>query len=435
MTRSPMSQSLDPRRGAGRPPGKREYYHLFFAQAIALLSTGLATIALAFLAYRLAGAEAGAVLGTALAIKMLTNMLVAPLAAAFAARLPRRSLLIGLDLVRGGMVLALPFVTQVWEVFVLIFVFQAASAAFTPTYQATIPDLLPDQKDYARAISRSRLVYETEGVLSPMLAAALLTVMSFPGIFLIAFAGFLVSACLIVFIALPIPTASGHEPVVERTTRGMRMFLVTPSLQGLLALELAAAAATAMVVVNTVVVVQSVLGMSAGATAFALGVFGAGSVLAALALPRLLENVSERTTMLTGAALVTVGLLVGIMVPAYSLLLLLWFGLGLGCGLIQTPAVALVRRSSNRENRPYLYAAHFALAHACLILAYPMAGWLGAETNMSMAFAIFGMAAVLAALAARRLWPTHDRDVARESGRVTEPAPRERPDEVPGIIR
>jgi hypothetical protein len=75
--------------GRGQPQGapatdKRAYYHLFFAQALALVSTGIATVALALLAYDLAGADAGAVLGTALAIKMAAYLIVAPIAAAFA---------------------------------------------------------------------------------------------------------------------------------------------------------------------------------------------------------------------------------------------------------------------------------------------------------------------------------------------------------------
>jgi hypothetical protein len=47
-------------------------------------------------------------------------------------------------------------VTQIWQVYVLIFVLQSASAAFTPTFQATIPDVLPDEHDYT-APSRSRV--------------------------------------------------------------------------------------------------------------------------------------------------------------------------------------------------------------------------------------------------------------------------------------
>lgn len=42
----------------------RTYRHLFTAQVIALVGTGLMTVALGLLAYELAGADAGAVLGT-----------------------------------------------------------------------------------------------------------------------------------------------------------------------------------------------------------------------------------------------------------------------------------------------------------------------------------------------------------------------------------
>ena len=117
----------------------RTYRHLFTAQVIALVGTGLMTVALGLLAYELAGADAGAVLGTALAIKMLAYAGVAPVAQAFADRLPRRSLLVALDLVRAAVALCLPFVTEVWQIYLLIFVLQAASAGFTPAFQAKNP--------------------------------------------------------------------------------------------------------------------------------------------------------------------------------------------------------------------------------------------------------------------------------------------------------
>lgn len=56
----------------------RTYCHLFAAQVIALVGTGLATVALGLLAYELAGPDAGEVLGTALAIKMIAYVGVAP---------------------------------------------------------------------------------------------------------------------------------------------------------------------------------------------------------------------------------------------------------------------------------------------------------------------------------------------------------------------
>jgi MFS family permease len=404
-----MVGSVAPPAVAARRANKRVYYHLYAAQALALVSTGIATVALALLAYRLAGGDAGAVLGTALAIKMATYVLITPVAAAFVERLPRRALMACLDLVRAAVVLTLPFVTRVWEIYVLIFAFQAASAAFTPTYQATVPDLLPDEADYTKSLTRSRLAYELEGLVSPALAAGLLLLVSFRGLFIGTMIGFLVSAALIMRVTLPDPTRRSRASVLHRTTRGLRIFLTTPRLCALLALNLAVAAATAMVTVNTVVLVQAWLGLSERATALALVAFGVGSVAGAIAVPRLVLHRSYRLTMLAGGSLAAAGLLLGVLLPGYLTLITLWLGLGLGCALAMTPAGGLLLRSAAPEDRQYLYAAQFALSHGCLLFTYPLAGWLGAGAGLRVDFAVLGLIAATAMLAAARLWPPHDR--------------------------
>ncbi|MER8751677.1 MFS transporter [Mesorhizobium sp. M1050] len=389
----------------------RTYRHLFLAQVIALIGTGLATVALGLLAYDLAGADAGAVLGTALAIKMIAYVGVAPVAAAFAERLPRRTMLVSLDLIRAAVAVFLPFVTEVWQVYLLIFVLQSASAGFTPAFQASIPDVLPEEKDYTRALSLSRLAYDLESVVSPMLAAALLSVISFHSLFAGTVIGFLASAALVVSVVLPSPKPSQPRGVYDRTTRGLRIYLATPRLRGLLALNVAVAAASAMVIVNTVVLVQAQFGLSQSDTALALAAFGGGSMIAALALPRLLENVPDRVAMLSGAAILVVGVLVGPLAGSYYLLLALWFVLGLGYSLAQTPSGRLIRRSADAVDRPALFAAQFALSHACWLITYPIAGRVGAAMGLSFTFILLGIIGAAALLAAVWLWPKHDPDV------------------------
>jgi MFS family permease len=392
--------------------GHRTYRHLFAAQVIALIGTGLATIALGLLAFELAGDNAGMVLGTALAIKMIAYVGVAPVAAAFADRLPRRTMLVALDLVRAAVALLLPFVSQIWEVYVLIFVLQSASAAFTPTFQATIPDVLPQEKEYTKALSLSRLAYDLESLVSPMLAAALLKVIGFYDLFAGTVVGFLASAALVVSVTLPAHPAPQRRCIYERTTRGLRIYLATPRLRGLLAVSAAVAAAGSMVFVNTVVIVQAGMGLSQSAVALALGSFGAGSMVAALALPQLLEKLPDRTAMLGGVGLMVMGLLMGRwVVVGQASLLALWFVLGLGYSTAQTPAGRLLRRSSNPEDRPALFAAQFALSHACWLLFYPLAGWVGVRYGMPATFAVLGVAGALGACFASRVWPAEDPDV------------------------
>lgn len=387
----------------------RSYRHLFLAQMIALLGTGLATVALGLLAFDMAGANAGVVLGTALAIKMLAYIGVAPVASALAERLPRRPVLVALDLARAGVALALPFVTQIWQIYVLIFVLQSASAAFTPTFQATIPDILPDEKAYTQALSLSRLAYDLESLVSPMLAALLLTVVSYHSLFGGTVLGFLASAALVVSVIFPPPKMPAKRSIYERTTRGLRIYLATPRLRGLLALNLAIASGSAMVIVNTVVLVQSGLGMTQTATAIALACFGAGSMLVALVLPRVLDRLPERQVMLAGAGAIAIALLAGAAAASsYAVLLPLWFALGLGYSLAQTPSGRLLRRSSNDSDRPALFAAQFALSHACWLITYPLAGWLGAKFGLTASFVTLGLVAGLALVLSARLWPVDD---------------------------
>jgi MFS family permease len=384
------------------------YRRLFLAQVIALLGTGLATVALGLLAYDLAGAEAGAVLGTALAIKMIAYVGLAPFAAALAERLPRRGMLVVLDLVRGAVSLSLPFVSEIWQVYVLIFILQAASAAFTPAFQATIPDVLPDEKDYTRALSLSRLAYDLESLVSPILAAALLTLVSFHALFAGTAAGFAASAAFVLSVTLPAARPAGQASFLARAGKGLRIYLATPRLRGLLALNLAVAAGGALVIVNTVVYVQGVFGLSAGETALALAAFGGGSMLAALVLPRVLERVEDRPVMMGGAGLIAVATALAAAIGSYGWLLPIWFMLGAGYGAVLTPGGRLLRRSAHPDDRPALFAAQFALSHGCWLVTYPLAGLAGAAFGLPATALILSALAVSGVAAAIRLWPAED---------------------------
>jgi MFS family permease len=397
----------------------RTYRHLFLAQMIALVGTGLATVALGLLAYDIAGGDAGAVLGTALAIKMIAYIGVAPMAGAFADRVPRKALLVSLDLVRAAVAICLPFVTEVWQVYMLIFVLQSASAGFTPTFQATIPDVLPEEADYTRALSLSRLAYDMESLTSPMLAAALLTVINFHWLFSGTAIGFVASAALVVTsgLAKTVAAATRRMGIYDKTTRGIRIYLKTPRMRGLLAVTLAAAAASAMVIVNTVVIVRG-LGLGQRDVALTLAAFGCGSMCAAFALPRILDRVADRAIMIGASFLLVLGLAaltaISAMIPPgqayWHILLGGWLLLGVAYSMSVTPGGRLLRRSASSEDRPALFAAQFALSHVCWLIAYPLVGQLGARVSMTAAFGGMAALAAVGAVAALLLWPANDPD-------------------------
>jgi len=318
-----------------------------------------------------------------------------------------------MDLLRATFVCCLPFVSEVWQIYLLIFLLNACSAGFTPTFQATIADVLPDEAEFTKALSLSRLAYDLENLASPALAAAALLLVGYDELFVFNAAAFLVSAGLLRSVRLP-----GAEPperetgVWQNTLFGLRSYLRTPRLQGLLALCLAVASAGAMVIVNTVVYVRDFLGGSETDTALALASFGFGSMVVALLLPRLIERSSDRAVMLSGGFLLGAGLLAGVLQPGMSGLLAVWMILGAGSSLVQTPAGRLIIRSAHEGDRPAYYAAQFALSHACWMFAYPLAGWLSAGPGLATAFGLLGICALAATVLGVLRWPTEDgRDV------------------------
>ncbi|PHV67854.1 MFS transporter [Williamsia muralis] len=392
----------------------RTFGRLFAAQVVALVGTGLLTVALGLLAYDLAGSRAGAVLGTALTIKMVAYVAVAPVISALTDRVPRTVLLVGADVIRAAVAVLLPLVDQTWQVYVLIFVLQAASATFTPAFQSIIPAVLVNEDDYTRGLSLSRLAYDLESLVSPVLAAALLTVVSYNFLFLGTVAGFVASALLVISTVLPrtIP-ADRSLRLVDRMTLGARVMFASPVLRGLLALNMVVAAATALVVVNTVVYVRDLFGGSNIGVALALGCFGAGSMAMALVLPRLLASLPDRRVMTTGSATVAGGLVVTTLIlmiappttTGWVVLGAVWTVLGAGTSLITTPSARLLRAYSDEQNRSSVFTAQFSLSHACFILTYPLAGWVGAHIGQVSAASAITVLATLAALVAVRIWP------------------------------
>lgn len=396
-----------------------DFRRLLLAQMAALVGTGLATVALALLAYELAGSKAGAVLGTALAIKMTVYVLLAPVAGALVPPAKRKVVLISLDVIRASVVLALPFVTEIWQIYLLIAVLQAASAGFTPLFQSLIPEVLSEERDYTRALSLSRIAYDLENLFSPALAAILLVWISFHGLFVGTSFGFALSAGLIVTTVFPTTVAGNRrEALGERMLRGMRIYLRTPRLRGLLALNLCAAAGGAMVFVNTIVIVRELLGGDEQQLALALAVFGGGSMLAALLLPKALDRLPDRQVMLSSAIAMVVMLLtltmLWVALPSlrgWAMLLPAWGLMGIAYAGLVTPGGRLIRRSAHNEDLPSVFAAQFSFSHVCWLLAYPLAGWVGLKLGLGVALAALSGLAVVGLLVAIRSWPSDDQCV------------------------
>ena len=98
--------------------------------------------------------------------------------------------------------------------------------------------------------------------------------------------------------------------------------------------------------------------------------------------------------------------------PSYwPILLIGWFAMGAAYSAAVTPSGLLLRRSADAADRPAVFAAQFALSHVCWLVAYPLAGWLGAGSGMAAAFVALAVLAALGTFAAAAFWPRQDPEI------------------------
>ena len=394
----------------------RIFRRLFAAHVVALLGTGLSTIAIGFLVFDISGDGAAAVLGTLLAIKMLTFLLIGPLAPAIAHRVGEKRLLVLTDLMRAAVAISLPFVDNVAVAYVLIFVLQSASALFTPTFQATIPRVVTDERQYTGALALSRLAYDVEALVSPTIAGAVLVFAPSSALFLGTSAGFLGSAALIFSAALPKAAPGDGESVRRELTRGTHLMTTVPQLRGLLALYLAQASVGTIPMVLSVPLVLGGLGGDEGQAAGLLACYGVGSIASAALMPSIVARTGPRPYMLVGLLLMCVAML--FVWPVLALhpgttalpwLWAIWLLAGIGNSAVLAPMGRVIRDSVPDEDLPHVFAAQFSLAHGWWLITYPVAGWgatllgYGPMTMILAAFSIFALAF------SARLWPAPEK--------------------------
>ena len=115
--------------------------------------------------------------------------------------------------------------------------------------------------------------------------------------------------------------------------------------------------------------------------------------------------------MLTGVLILALGLAIGPLISSFEALIAIWLGLGIGYSVAQTPSGRLLRRSARPEDRAPVFAAHFALSHACWLLTYPFAAWFGAFYGLAPTFLVLSATSMAGLILAMRLWPASDSDV------------------------
>ena len=393
------------------PLSNPSFSKLFAAQIIALVGTGLSTVALSLLAYDMAGGRAGTVLGIALAFKMVAYVFFAPIIGGIVHRISRKVFLISMDVLRAIIVLLMPFVSEIWHIYVLIFLLNLFSAGFKPVFQAVIPDILNNDEQYGKALAYSRVAYDLENILSPTLAGIGLLFFTYSGLFVFNSVAFVISALIIIITLLPKPKPverSGN--FVDEITYGVISYFKTPRLRSLLVLYIGIAVGSSMVIVNTVIYVKDYLMLPDTTLALFFACSGLGSMLMAFTYPVIAKKFDDKTVIQIGILTLAISLFLMSYEPTFSSALINWFLIGAGLSLSQIPAGKIVNMSANPNDRTAYFSAQFSLSHLCWLIGYLAAGQLVYIFGFSYPAVFFACIVSICLIYSVLFWPNEEEE-------------------------
>jgi MFS transporter, NRE family, putaive nickel resistance protein len=363
------------------------FARLYLAQTINLVGDALTWLGLALLAFELAGAQSGTVLAGALTLRVMVFVLLSPIAGVVADRYDRKLIMTWTHLARMVIVCLLPFVTQVWQLYIIVLMLNVFYAFFAPTHTATIP-LVTTEADRSQAISLSTATSQLLGVISPALAGSIAAFVGTRQVFWLDGITFLLAAILIITLPskLIVPQNSAAPKTFSQNIANIRMgttcLFADAPIRYALALQLVTAIAGAEILVNTVGHIQGFLHGGKVEYGWAMAAFGMGATVLAISYSYLKQKFSPVLLMSSATVLMTFAVLPANFVSLGGLLIL-WAVAGAGQTLVNVTVQNLIADRVATEIQGRVYGAHFAWSHLWWAFSYPLAGWLGQNLPQS----------------------------------------------------
>lgn len=120
-----------------------QFSRLLAAQTVSSFGDWVGFVAVTALVFAKGGSVGNSAVAGVMAARMLPAILFGPLAGAFVDRFNRKTLMIGADIARGGLYALIPFLGPLWTIFLISFAIECFSLLWTPSRDASLPNLVP----------------------------------------------------------------------------------------------------------------------------------------------------------------------------------------------------------------------------------------------------------------------------------------------------
>ena len=108
--------------------------------------------------------------GTLMVSLSAPSLIIGPLAGVYVDRWSRKWVMIVSDIIRGILVILIPFTTSLWQIYLIMFLVSSVSRFFFPAFNSALPNIVP-REHLLKANSLSQTTFNASLVVGPALGA------------------------------------------------------------------------------------------------------------------------------------------------------------------------------------------------------------------------------------------------------------------------
>ncbi len=376
----------------------RQFFVLWVAQLISNFGDWLALLALfSLVAFRWKGTPYE-VSGIFIAFA-LPWALLGPVAGVFVDRWDLKRTMIASDLARSGLVLLLAWVSDVYQVYAVVFALGTVSTFFVPAQNAIIP-LLVRREELLVANSINAQTLQLNKIVGPAAAGLLVAAAGEVVCFYLDSVSFVLSAALLSLLTARRPAGEagrGVAAVLAELRQGLSFLAKQPAVRFVVLAMVAALVAIGAFDALAAIYVRDVLAAESRVFGFIVSLIGAGSILGSLVIGRFGQRWSRVLLVLLGIGAIGVGVALLALTTTTAVALLISFFLGFGAGGVFVPAQTLIQEETPQELLGRVSSTSWATLTVAQLVGVGVAGKVAEWVGIGSLYSGVGVALVVVA--------------------------------------
>lgn len=377
----------------------RNYLYLWIGKNVSYTGTGVNRVALLWLILKMTGSPLD--VGIMLICRSLPGIVFGTIAGALADRVNRKQLIMTADIVRGSLVLLIPFTRSVYEIYVLIFLIGLFEQVSTASRLSMLPNIV-EKKTLLTANSLYQLTSMMALIVGPSLGGIIVGYIGITEALLFDAVSYFFSALFV----LKIHVAEGEQKIMGRSLfediKGGFVYIRHNAIISYI-LTIFAVVMLSFGILNVLFVFYATDVLHVGAESFGILLSGQaiGNFIGAAAISKLAAKTKKSYLIVGGILWLGVLILLLSVVTSFYVALSIMFLLGIGSMVINIPSMTIAQEVVPDDMRGKMMGTASTIINTTSIISMGMGGIVGTYFSIQMIFFYCGVGLLLTGIMGR----------------------------------